>query len=75
MTSQLVKLTKAMLRMLRFLDTVNRPYADVKPGQVSMLRTMEEWGLVDRGSISNWRPRWSLTKAGRAALEAAGDRS
>jgi len=62
-------LTSAQLRMLRFLDRAGRPhYENVKPGQVAMLRTMEERGLVDRGSISNGRPKWSLTKLGRAAL-------
>lgn len=63
-------LTNAQWRMLRFLETVNRPYANVKPGQVAMLRTLEERGLVTRGSISNLRPQWSLTAAGRATLSA-----
>lgn len=64
-------LTPRQIAMLRFLDFVGRPYADVKPGQVAMLRTMEERGLVSRGSISDPRPKWSLTSAGRAALQKA----
>jgi hypothetical protein len=63
------KLTPRQRAMLRFLDVVGRPYEHVKPGQVAMLRSMEERGLVDRGSIVHPRPRWSLTPAGRAALQ------
>jgi DNA-binding PadR family transcriptional regulator len=61
-------LTERQRAMLQFLDFVGRPYEDVKPGQVAMLRTMEERGLVSRGSISHRRPRWSLTQAGRRTL-------
>lgn len=65
-------MTEAQLRMLRFLESVGRPYADVRPGQVAMLRTLEERGLVGRGSISNRRPKWSLTNAGRLAISSTG---
>lgn len=66
-----VKLTKRRLAMLSFLEGVRRPFEGVKPGQVAMLRSMEEQGLVTRGSISNPKPRWSLTAKGRSALQEA----
>lgn len=62
-----MRMTERQRRYLRYLETRRGPISEatIRPQHIAMLRIMEEGKLVRR----NLNAEWSITPAGRRALE------